>query len=107
MDNTFTVLAAAAVLDRDLATALDECGFVVMPGSIPPGQIPQLQVEYDAAVAGAIAADMAIGRTTTRVDDFVNRGPAFDPVYTFSPARSACCRIIGRTFRLSALGSAQ
>jgi ectoine hydroxylase-related dioxygenase (phytanoyl-CoA dioxygenase family) len=55
-------------------------------------------------VAVADAADMGTGKGwTTRVRDFVNRGPAFDQLYIYQPVLDACCRLIGQPFRLSSL----
>ena len=58
---------------------------------------------YDAGVASATGGDIRIGSTTTRVSDFVNRGTRFDDVYVFPPLLEACCRIIGRPFKLSSM----
>jgi hypothetical protein len=55
---------------------------------------------YDAAVASASGEDVKVGSTTTRVSDFVNRGPEFDALY-FPPLLDAGRRIIDRAFRLS------
>ena len=49
----------------------------------------------------ATGHDVRIGSTSTRVSDFVNRGPEFDDVYVFPPLLEACCRVIGRPFKLS------
>jgi hypothetical protein len=56
---------------------------------------------YDAAVASATGDDVKVGSTTTRVTDFVNRGPDFESLYVFPPLLEACCRVIGRPFKLS------
>ena len=58
---------------------------------------------YDAGVASATGGDIRIRSTTTRVSDFVNRGTEFDDVYVFPPLLEACCRIIGRPFKLSSM----
>jgi len=47
--------------------------------------------------------DVRVGRTTTRVDDFVSRGPEFDDLYVFPPLLEAAYRVIGGPFKLSAL----
>jgi ectoine hydroxylase-related dioxygenase (phytanoyl-CoA dioxygenase family) len=39
--------------------------------------------------------------SSTRVTDFVNRGPEFDGIYVFPPLLAACCLIIGQPFKLS------
>jgi ectoine hydroxylase-related dioxygenase (phytanoyl-CoA dioxygenase family) len=46
-----------------------------------------------------------IGRTgsSTRIDDFVNRGPEFDGIYIYRPLLAACCQIIGAPFKLSGM----
>ena len=58
---------------------------------------------YDAAAASAVADDVRVGSTTTRVNDFVNRGVEFDAVYVLPALLEACCQIIGRPFKLSSL----
>ncbi|MFL5537457.1 MAG: phytanoyl-CoA dioxygenase family protein [Longimicrobiaceae bacterium] len=103
MDDPFAALAARPALAPELAAALDERGFVVIPGAVADDAMPRLQAAYDDAVARADGGDVGVGRTTTRVNDFVNRGPAFDDVYTWPPVLDACRRVIGRPFRLSAL----
>lgn len=100
-DDWFQALAARTELPADAARELDECGFVVLPGPVPPSQMEHLARAYDAAVASATADDVRVGSTTTRVTDFVNRGADFDCVYGFPPLLDACCRVIGRAFRLS------
>ena len=45
------------------------------------------------------------GRSSTRVTDFVNRGPAFDDVYVFPPLLDAAARVIGAPFKLSSFHS--
>jgi ectoine hydroxylase-related dioxygenase (phytanoyl-CoA dioxygenase family) len=58
---------------------------------------------YDAAAASAAADDVNVGSTTTRVNDFVNRGEEFDALYVLPPLLEACCSVIGRPFKLSSL----
>jgi ectoine hydroxylase-related dioxygenase (phytanoyl-CoA dioxygenase family) len=36
-----------------------------------------------------------------RASDFVNRGSGFEALYVFPPLLEACCRVIGRPFKLS------
>lgn len=103
MDDWFSTIAAASELSPDAARSLDERGFVVLPGPVPPGQMERLAGAYDAAVASAAGEDVKIGSTTTRVNDFVNRGTEFDSLYVFRPLLAACCHVIGRPFKLSSL----
>lgn len=103
MDGWYATLAARRALSADAANELTERGFVILPGPIPMEEMPRLRAAYDTAVARAAAEDVGFGRASTRVNDFVNRGAAFDSVYTWPPALDACCRVIGRSFRLSAM----
>ena len=73
-----------------------------MPGPVIPGGCEQLSDAYDRAVAMADPADLHIG-SSTRIDDFVNRGPEFDGIYIYPPLLSACCQIIGGPFKLSGM----
>ena len=98
MDDWYTVIAAESELPPDAARQLDDSGFVVMPG--PCGT--RLSEAYDRAVATADPADVSI-RSSTRVNDFVNRGPELDGLYIYPSLLAACCRIIGRPFKLSTM----
>jgi hypothetical protein len=101
MDHWFSHLAAGGQLSDASARQLHNHGFVVLPG--PIGEIDRLGLDYDAAVTSADAADVKTGKTTTRVVDFVNRGSRFSDLYVFPPLLEACCRIIGRPFKLSSM----
>ncbi len=103
MDDWFTALHSAGTLPPAAARELERDGFVVLPGPVPGAPIERLAAAYDAAVASALPADVRVGRASTRVDDFVGRGPEFDGLYVYPPLLEACCRVIGRPFRLSAL----
>ena len=92
-------------LSAAVEDALMQRGFVVVPGPVPVETMPALQAAYDAAVDGAADADVRHGSTSTRVNDFVNRGPAFDAVYAWPTALDACCRVIQRPFRLSVMNA--
>jgi hypothetical protein len=56
-----------------------------MRGPVITGGREQLSEAYDRAVAAADPADVHLGRTksSTRIDDFVNRGPEFDLIYIY------------------------
>jgi len=82
---------------------LEVRGFVVVPGPVRPAGLGQLARAYDSAVVAADSEDVSIGRTTTRVHDFVNRGPEFDELYVHKPALEACCHVLGRPFKLSTM----
>ena len=57
---------------------------------------------YNRAILTADPEDVSV-RSSTRVNDFVNRGPEFDQIYVYGPLLAACCRIIGRPFKLSTM----
>ena len=103
MRDWFTEIAAGSDLPAAAASTLQESGFVVIPGPAQPGQIQRLVDAYDAAVTSATADDIRIGSTSTRVTDFVNRGPEFDDLYVFPPLLESCCRVIGQPFKLSSM----
>jgi hypothetical protein len=103
MDECFNRLRDLRVLPPSGADALSERGFLVLSGPISVDAIPALQDAYDAAVASAADADVGRGRASTRVNDFVNRGSAFDAIYSWPVALEACCHVIERPFRLSAM----
>jgi hypothetical protein len=103
MEDWFDVLATDCRLSGDADQQVRELGFAVMPGAVPPDELEPLAEVYDVAVASAAPGDVSIGRSTTRVHDFVNRGPAFDSLYVFPPLLEACCHVIGEAFKLSTI----
>lgn len=103
MDEWFGVIDEGGELSAGALRELREAGFVVVPGPVSSEGLARLVEAYDAAVACASAEDVGVGSTTTRVNDFVNRGPEFDGLYVYAPILEACCRVIGRPFKLSAL----
>jgi ectoine hydroxylase-related dioxygenase (phytanoyl-CoA dioxygenase family) len=84
------------------AEALATHGFVVVPGPFSTEELVQVQAGYDSACARAAPDDVHVGRSSTRVTDFVNRGAAFEPIYTWPLALDAARRVINGRFRLSA-----
>lgn len=92
-------------LPPDAARQLRDSGFVVMTGPVIPDGFEQLSEAYDRAVTTADPADVHTGRTgsSTRIDDFVNRGSEFDGIYIYPPLLAACCQIIGGPFKLSGM----
>jgi ectoine hydroxylase-related dioxygenase (phytanoyl-CoA dioxygenase family) len=94
-------------LPSDLSNAacreLDEAGFTIIPGPVPAADLAQLAADYDTVVNNADPRDVSIGSSTTRVDDFVNRGPAFDALYVYSPVLEASHRIIKEPFKLTTM----
>jgi hypothetical protein len=101
MSDWFSALAAGSELPVDAASELRERGFVVLRDAVASDRMERLANAYDDAIASATDVDIRIGSASTRVNDFVNRGSAFDDLYVFPPLLEACCRVIGRPFKLS------
>lgn len=103
MDHWFSGIDAGCELSAGAVQDLRDVGFVVIPGPVAPDRLAQFAEAYDSAVVRAAADDVSIGSSTTRVNDFVNRGPEFDRLYVYEPIIEACCRIIGQPFKLSTM----
>jgi hypothetical protein len=99
----FHRMAATCELPQAALHALHETGFIVMPGPLAQAELARLDAAYDATVRAAQPDDVSVGSTTTRVNDFVNRGADFDQLYVYPPLLAACCSIIGQPFKLSTL----
>ena len=69
MEDWFSVISKNSALSEAAVQDLCELGFVVIPGPLASEPLAQLVAAYDAAVAGAADADVAIGRSTTRIND--------------------------------------
>ena len=103
MEDWFTALSARTSLSACQVRDLRKDGFIIVPGPIPASEMPVFAAAYDEAVSSAAAADVAVGGSTTRVSDFVNRSPIFDAVYLHEPVLEACCRVIEQPFKLSTM----
>jgi hypothetical protein len=84
IDERYRTIAAGSQLPPDAARQLLDVGFVVIRGPTAPSDMPRLREAYDRAIATADAADVSIS-SSTRVRDFVNRGPEFDSIYVYPP----------------------
>ena len=89
-------------LPSEAAQQLDEVGFVVIPSVFAPDVCARLSEAHDKAILTANPEDVS-SRSSTRVNDFVNRGPEFDEIYIYPPLLAACCLVIGRPFKLSTM----
>jgi ectoine hydroxylase-related dioxygenase (phytanoyl-CoA dioxygenase family) len=103
MDEWFSMIDAGCELSPGAVQDLRDVGFVAIPGPVAPDGLARLAEAYDSAVARASADDVSVGSTTTRINDFVNRGPEFDGLYLYQPVLEACCRVIGQPFKLSTM----
>jgi len=103
MGALYDTIAAGNSLSSSAAHELHERGFVVLPGPVASADMEGVATAYDALVTSASIRDVHAGSTTTRVNDFVNRGNAFDALYVFPPLLEACCRTMGGDFKLSSL----
>ena len=102
VDDWYGVIAAGSEMPPEAARQLVNLGFVVLLGPVIPGGRARLSEAYDQAVSTADPRDVSV-RSSTRVSDFVSRGPEFDGIYVYGPVLAACCRIIGRPFKLSTM----
>jgi hypothetical protein len=104
-EDWYRIIASESHLSPDAARQLRDSGFVVLAGPVIPGGCEQLTRAYDRAVADADPSDVHTGRTetSTRINNFVNRGWEFDSIYIYPPLLSACCQIIGSPFKLSGM----
>lgn len=103
MNNYLNAAIDGFDLSAGACQELDDAGFTVIPGPVPAGNLAHLAAAYDAALTSAAPDDVKVGSTTTRVRDFVNRGPEFDTLYLHPPVLKACSRVLQRPFRLSSM----
>jgi ectoine hydroxylase-related dioxygenase (phytanoyl-CoA dioxygenase family) len=103
MNDWFEEIGLGCELPMGAVQDLLDSGFIVIPGPVTSERLAQFVQAYDLAVAGAAPPDLSIGSTTTRVQDFVNRGTEFDELYVYRPVLEACCHVIGQPFKLSSL----
>lgn len=103
MEDWFNLINTDFELSTNALQSLNDFGFAVIPRLIAPDRLARLSESYDSAVASASSDDLSVGRTTTRVHDFVNRGSEFDELYICPPLLKACCHIIGQPFKLSSM----
>jgi Phytanoyl-CoA dioxygenase (PhyH) len=103
VDSYFNDIVLHQTLSVTSVQQLIESGFVVIPGPVSSSRFPELSLVYDEVMNSGTSPDFKVGSTTTRMYDLVNRGPAFDDVYTFPPLLEACRHVIGEPFKLSSL----
>lgn len=103
MHDWFSVINKGCELSAKVVQDLHDIGFVVIPGPVASGDLPQLAAAYDSALASASSEDIKIGSSTTRVNDFVNHGAEFDALYIHQPLLKANCHVIGQPFKLSSM----
>jgi len=103
MDLWFSTLSAPKNLSSDALWSLQTDGFTVIDGPIPQQKIADLAGSYDRAIEAASNEDVKVGSTTTRINDFVNRGAEFDELYVYPPLLEAACHVIKQPFKLSTL----
>jgi len=99
MDDWFGLIDTGCKLSSRAVQDLCAAGFVGIPGPVAPDRLEQFAEAYDSAVMCAAADEVSTGRSTTRVDDFGNRGVEFDGLYLYGPVLEACCRIIGQAIQ--------
>jgi len=103
MDPWFESLASATTLSVSAARELERDGFTIMRGVFEETRGRAWAGAYDRAIANAAEEDIKVGRSTTRVRDFVNREGEFDDLYLLPALLGACCRVIRQPFKLSTM----
>lgn len=103
MDPYFNDIALHQTLPVASVQQLIESGFVVIRGPVSSRRFPELSAVYDEVMNSGAGRDFRVASTTTRLYDLVNRGPAFDDVYTHPPLLEGCRHVIGEPFKLSSL----
>lgn len=103
MNDWFSVIGKISELSAQAVQDLNEIGFTVISSAIKSNNLPLVTAAYDDAVCFASSDDKRIGSSTTRVNDFANRGSEFDELYIFPPLVEACYQIIGQSFKLSSI----
>lgn len=98
-------IASQCQLPAQAAEQLRDEGIVVLKSAELTSRGAALSQAYDHAIATADPRDVHTGKTgsSVRVDDFVNRGAAFDWIYIHSPLLAACAQVIGEPFKLSGM----
>lgn len=96
-----------ALLEQN-KTELDEKGYTVLPGLIDGAWLAELRQRFESlceaeGAAAGIEVDQEAG--TRRLADLVNKGEAFDRVYTHPTVLAAIHHVIGRDFKLSSLNA--
>jgi Phytanoyl-CoA dioxygenase (PhyH) len=103
VDPHFNDIALHQTLPATSVQQLIESGFVIIPGPVSSQRFPELSAAYDEVMNSGAGPDFNVASTTTRIYDLVNRGPAFDDVYTHPALLEACRSVIGEPFKLSSL----
>ncbi|HKE55736.1 MAG TPA: phytanoyl-CoA dioxygenase family protein [Pyrinomonadaceae bacterium] len=101
MNDWFGAISTTFDLPAEAAHGLIHRGFAVLRSAVPRASLGRLTEAYETAVSSATKEDTKVGSTSTRVEDFVNRGKEFDDLYVHPPLLNACCRVIGQPFKLS------
>ena len=99
----FQAIGSDCVMPPEAAYRYSESGFVVMPGPYMGSTINPIATAYDRALLTANSDDVAVGSTSMRLHDLVNRGAEFDSLYLYGPLLAGCHRAISRPFRLSSM----
>ena len=103
MEDWFSLISADCELSANASQNLNDAGFVVIPSLIAPDRLARLSAAYDSAFATASFDDVRVGTTSTRLNNFVNRGSEFDELYICQHLLKACCQTIGEPFKLSSM----
>jgi hypothetical protein len=99
-DARISKLPATDPVPAAVLADLERDGFVILREHIDRARARQLVAEYDLAVERADPADVS-RKSSTRVWDFVHRGPAFDPLWLDPVLLELVARQLPCPFKLS------
>jgi ectoine hydroxylase-related dioxygenase (phytanoyl-CoA dioxygenase family) len=98
--------ATPDILSEVEKEALDQQGYVLLPGIIEEQWLEELRETYEDLMAkeGDLAGiEVHQEAGTRRLSDLVNKGEAFDRVYTHPKVLAAVYHVLSREFKLSSL----
>ena len=106
IDNIQDALTALGVMDTTLNAAqkkaLDEQGFLILPGLLDRGQLAELRETFDRLVAEPRDPDTTRQESGTRhIGNLVNQGRPFERLYTEPKVLAAVYHVTGQEFRLA------
>ena len=100
--------ATAQALTQEKRAELDEKGYTVLPGLIDGPWLAALRERFESLCeAEGAGAGLEVHQETgaRRLADLVNKGAAFDHVYTHPTVLAGIHHVIGRDFKLSSLNA--
>lgn len=98
--------ATRAILTEQEKASLDEQGFILLEGIIDTAWLEQLRQLYEELMkkeGQSAGLEVHQEQGTRRLADLINKGDAFDRIYTHPKVLAAVYHVLGREFKLSSL----